>query len=105
MGRPHCWRLRVPTSSYFVWWARWPDDLDIRPDKITTGAHAMSRKPQGGRAAVRFALAIVLTKREAFEACEVCADAERTLLRAGRVAEAARVAALFELFESRMVIQ
>ncbi len=55
-------------------------------------------------AAVRFAPAIVLTKREAFDACEVCADAERTLLRVGRSADAARLAALFELFESRLLI-
>jgi hypothetical protein len=54
--------------------------------------------------AVRFASAVVLTKREAFEACEVCADVERVLLRAGRAVEAARAAALFELFESRLVI-
>jgi hypothetical protein len=53
---------------------------------------------------VRFAPAVILTKREAFEACEVCADVERALLRAGRVVEAARAAALFELFESRLVI-
>ena len=54
---------------------------------------------------VRFRLSIVLTKREAFEVCEVCADVERVLLRAGRVIEAARIAALFELFESRLVIE
>jgi hypothetical protein len=57
------------------------------------------------REKVRFRLSVVLTKREAFEACEVCADVERALLRAGRVIEAARVAALFELFESRLVIE
>jgi hypothetical protein len=53
---------------------------------------------------VRFAPAVVLTKREAFEACEVCAEVERALLRAGRAVEAARAAALFELFESRLLI-
>lgn len=50
-----------------------------------------------------FSTAVVLTKREAFEACEVCADAERALLRTGRAAEAGRLAALFELIESRLV--
>jgi hypothetical protein len=54
---------------------------------------------------VRFASVVVLSKREAFEACEICADVERALLRAGRVVEAARAAALFELFESRLVIE
>jgi hypothetical protein len=53
---------------------------------------------------VRFRLSVVLTKRETFEACEVCADVERALLRAGRAVEATRVAALFELLESRLVI-
>jgi hypothetical protein len=53
---------------------------------------------------VRFALVIVLTKGEAFEACEICADVERALLRAGRAVEAARVATLFELFESRLTV-
>ncbi len=55
-------------------------------------------------ATIRFAPAIALTKREAFEACEVCAEVERTLLRVGRAAEAARVAALFELFENRLLM-
>jgi hypothetical protein len=52
---------------------------------------------------VSFATAVVLTKREAFEACEVCADAERALLRTGRAFEAGRIAALFELIEARLV--
>jgi hypothetical protein len=48
-------------------------------------------------------LAVVLSKREAFEACEACAEAERALLRGGRGAEAGRIAALFELIEARLV--
>ena len=60
--------------------------------------------PRGHCPAVRFAPAVVLTKREAFEACEVCADSERALLRAGRAVEAARAAALFELLESRLIV-
>ncbi len=56
---------------------------------------------EGGR--VSFAKAVVLTKREAFEACEACADGERALLRTGRAAEAGRLAALFELIEARLV--
>jgi hypothetical protein len=52
---------------------------------------------------VTFSTAIVLTKREAFEACEACAEAERALLRTGRAVEAGRLAALFELIEARLV--
>ena len=52
---------------------------------------------------VSFSRAVVLTKREAFEACEACADAERALLRTGRAVEAARLAALFELIEARLI--
>ncbi len=52
---------------------------------------------------VNFSSAVVLTKREAFEACEACAEAERALLRIGRAAEAGRLAALFELIEARLV--
>jgi len=51
----------------------------------------------------RFASAVVLTKREAFEACEAIAESERRLLRSGHAAHAARLSALFELIESRLV--
>jgi len=54
--------------------------------------------------AIRFAAAVVLTKREAFDACEACAEVERALLRCGRTSEAVRAAALFELLESRLVL-
>jgi hypothetical protein len=64
----------------------------------------MTGRRPGNPAEVRFASAVVLTKRETFEACEVCAEAERSLLRAGRAVEAARVAALFELFENRLIV-
>jgi len=53
---------------------------------------------------IRFAAAVVLTKRETFDACEICAEIERALLRCGRASEAARAAALFELLESRLVL-
>jgi len=52
---------------------------------------------------VNFSSTVLLTKREAFEACEACAEAERALVRAGRSTEALRVAALFELLEGRLV--
>lgn len=51
---------------------------------------------------VRFCASVVLTDRDAFVALEACADAERALLRSGHAAEAAAVAALFELLEDRL---
>jgi hypothetical protein len=61
--------------------------------------------PRTSHGNVRFVPAIVLTKREAFELCEICAEAERALLRAGRAVEAARIAGVFELLESRLVVE
>jgi hypothetical protein len=52
----------------------------------------------------KFAHAVVLTKREVFDALEACATAERALLRSGKPAEAAAVAGLFELLEDRVVL-
>jgi hypothetical protein len=57
-----------------------------------------------GNESVRFAANVVLTKHEAFEVCELYAEAERMWLRAGRAVEAARAAALFELVESRLTL-
>ncbi|HUC35970.1 MAG TPA: hypothetical protein VMR97_02480 [Acidimicrobiales bacterium] len=54
---------------------------------------------------VRFASVLVFNKREAFDLCEACAEAERALLRSGRVSEAARMAALFELAEGRLALR
>jgi hypothetical protein len=51
-----------------------------------------------------FADAVVLTKREVFDALEACADAERALLRCGRPVAAAGLASLFELLEDRVVL-
>lgn len=56
-----------------------------------------------GEGHVRFTSEVFLTKREAFEACEVCAEAERALLRSGKQIEAHRLAALFELIEERLM--
>jgi len=52
---------------------------------------------------VRFTASVVLSKREAFEACEICAEAERALIRTGRGAEARRLADLFALIEARLL--
>ncbi|HUA95080.1 MAG TPA: hypothetical protein VMB82_06085 [Acidimicrobiales bacterium] len=54
---------------------------------------------------LRFSAAVVLSKQEAFDACEACAEAERALVRSGREAEARRMAALFELLELRLVAE
>jgi hypothetical protein len=51
-----------------------------------------------------FAAAVALTRREAFDVLEACAEAERVLLRYGRPVEAASVAAVFELLENRLVL-
>ncbi len=53
--------------------------------------------------AAHFAPTVSLLKREAFEICEVVADAERALLRSERPEEAARMAWLFDLVESRLI--
>jgi hypothetical protein len=61
-------------------------------------------EPSGGSppATVHFSPTVRLTKREAFEACQALADADRFLVRAGRLAEASRLGDLFELFEERL---
>ena len=51
---------------------------------------------------VRFGTTVVLTSRDASDALEACAKAERALLRAGDAAEAAAIATLFELLEDRL---
>jgi hypothetical protein len=63
-----------------------------------------SEEPVHSERKARFAQVLVLSKREAFELCEACADAERALLRAGRPVEAARMASTFELVEGRLVL-
>ncbi len=45
-----------------------------------------------------------LTKGEVFSACQALADADRCLIRAGRPLEAGALVDLFELLESRMVV-
>lgn len=57
----------------------------------------------GSASAASFVAAVVLTKREAFDVCEALAESERTLLRSGHAGPAARLAALFEMIESRLV--
>jgi len=47
----------------------------------------------------------LLTKEEAFAACQVLADAGRVLVRSGAGAEADTLCALFALFEERLVVR
>jgi len=76
----------------------------VRHSGRSTNEDAVTNQPSRCEPTVRFASSIVLTKREAFEACQVCAEVERALLRTGRVVEAARAASLFEYFENRLVV-
>jgi len=52
---------------------------------------------------VRFGLRVVLSKEEAFGACQALADAGRELVRSGRTAEADSLCSLFALLEERLV--
>lgn len=51
---------------------------------------------------VRFLPTVLLTKGEVFAACQVLADADRCLVRAGLLGEADALGNLFELLENRM---
>ena len=59
------------------------------------------RRPAAG-AAVRFGTEVVLTKEEAFGACQALADAGGVLVRSGRAAEADTLGSLFALLEERL---
>lgn len=51
---------------------------------------------------IRFAASVSLTKTEAFGACQALADADRALLKSGRISEATALGDLFELLEQRL---
>jgi len=57
-----------------------------------------------GGGAVRFGTRVVLTKEEAFGACQALADAGRVLVRTGRPVEADSLCSLFVLIEDRLVV-
>ena len=60
--------------------------------------------PDGGAGdPVQFGIRVILSKEEAFGACQVLADAGRMLVRSGGVDEAASLGSLFELLEGRLV--
>jgi hypothetical protein len=52
--------------------------------------------------AAPFSARVHLTKREAFEACQALADADRVLVAVGGMAEAGALGDLFELLEDRL---
>jgi hypothetical protein len=52
---------------------------------------------------VHFGVRVVLSKEEAFGACQALADAGRLLVRAGGHEEADSLGSLFELLEERLV--
>jgi hypothetical protein len=62
----------------------------------------IASSPSDGVPAARFGATVRLTKQEAFDACQALADADRFLVRAGRLAEASALGDLFELFEERL---
>ncbi len=52
---------------------------------------------------VRFGAQVVLSKEEAFGACQALADAGRVLVRSGGAAEADALGSVFALLEERLV--
>jgi len=71
-------------------------------DGLPLTRHGPGHPPWEERA-VRFESRIVLTKEEAFGACQVLADAGRALVRSGGSAEADLLCSLFTLIEERLV--
>ena len=88
--------------------------MPARPDPTsggtaTTGAPPPPARPPGTRPPdaaaghpATFRAVVFLSKREAFEACQALADADRVLVAAGTTAEAGALGDLFELLEDRM---
>ena len=58
--------------------------------------------PATGGATVTFGPSVVLTKEEAFSACQALADAGRVLVRSGGSVEADTLCSLFVLLEERL---
>lgn len=65
----------------------------------------MPGHPSGQPTPARFGSDVVLTKEEAFRACQALADAGSGLVRSGHVAEAGSLGRLFDLLEERLVGQ
>jgi hypothetical protein len=54
-------------------------------------------------APIHFGVRVILSKDEAFGACQALADAGRVLVRSGGVDEADSLGSLFDLLEERLV--
>jgi len=59
------------------------------------------RRPAGP---VHFGVRVILSKEEAFTACQALADAGRMLVRSGGLDEADSLGTLFDLLEERLVV-
>jgi hypothetical protein len=74
---------------------------------LAGGGARGGRGPGPGPAApgepVRFAATVTLERARAWELCEVLADAERALRRAGLAGPAGRLGAAFDALEGRLV--
>lgn len=74
--------------------------MDLEGAAIAIGAAADPGVVRPGKA--RFAPSVLLTKAEVFGACQALSDADRVLVRTGRLAEAGALGDLFELLEERL---
>jgi hypothetical protein len=66
------------------------------------GANGSAIEGRPERASPPLSTRVHLTKREAFDACQALADADRVLVAAGSTAEADALGDLFELLEDRL---
>jgi hypothetical protein len=67
-----------------------------------TQTSGTTRADPGTSDRIHFAPSVLLTKAEAFGACQALADADRVLLKSGRISEATALGDLFELLEQRL---
>ena len=72
----------------------------LPPGRLAAGGRTTATLGQGRRA--RPCETVRLTKAEAFDACQLLADADGCLVRAGYPEEATALAELFDLIESRL---
>ena len=79
-----------------------PHGLPAAPHGIQAAPHALGNPPWEERP-VRFEAQVVLTKEEAFGACQALADAGRVLVRSGEPAQSDLLCSLFALIEERLV--
>jgi len=70
---------------------------------LPPAAHGLGQPARPTPSPVRFGPLVVLTKEEAFNACQSLADAGRVLVREGGSTEADSLCSLFTLLEGRLV--